>query len=127
AYRELEQPATVVELCDQYLKVEPLDGAVWAWYGHSLIDLGRYADAVTALKTARGLVTNEDLIGFVLQCLGDVEFEQGRYDGAEALYREAAACEGIGDWPLIMQGRALFRMGSMDKAEACFRDAIGRN
>jgi hypothetical protein len=24
--RELDQPATVVELCDQYLKLDPLDG-----------------------------------------------------------------------------------------------------
>jgi len=34
-YRELEQPATVVELCEQYLPLESTDGAVWAWYGHT--------------------------------------------------------------------------------------------
>lgn len=46
AYRELEQPATVAELCDEYLKHDPLDGVVWAWLGHSLIDLGRYLGRV---------------------------------------------------------------------------------
>jgi tetratricopeptide (TPR) repeat protein len=52
-YRELDHPATVIELCEQYLKLDSLDGVVWAWYGHSLIELGRYADAAAALQTAR--------------------------------------------------------------------------
>jgi len=126
-YRELEQPATVVELCEQYLPLESTDGAVWAWYGHTLIDLGRYAEASAALQTARGLVTTEDVRGFVLQCQGDVEYQQGRYQRAEELYREAADCEGAGDWALIQLGRVLFRLGAIERAERSFRRAVEAN
>jgi cytochrome c-type biogenesis protein CcmH/NrfG len=122
AYRELQQPAVVVELSEGYLKLDPLDGAVWVWYGHSLIELGRYHEAAAALQTARGLVT-EDLRGFVLQCQGDLEFHQGRYLEAEARYHEATDCEGIGDWAWIMLGRVRFRRGAMADAEQSFRIA----
>jgi tetratricopeptide (TPR) repeat protein len=126
-YRELEQPATVIELCEQYLKLESQDGVVWAWYGHTLIELGRYTDAAAALQTARGLVTTEDIRGFVLQCQGDLEYAQGHYPQAEAFYREAVGCEGMGDWPLILLGRVLFRLGAVDEAEQCFRQAVSAN
>jgi tetratricopeptide (TPR) repeat protein len=126
-YRELEQPATVIELCEQYLKLESQDGLVWAWYGHTLIELGRYTDAAAALQTARGLVTTEDIRGFVLQCQGDLEYAQGHYPQAEAFYREAVGCEGMGDWSLILLGRVLFRLGAVDDAEQCFRQAVSAN
>ena len=126
-YRELEQPATVVELCEQYLKLDSQDGVVWAWYGHTLIELGRYTDAAVALQTARGLVTTEDIRGFVLQCRGELEYAQGHYPQAEAFYREAVGCEGMGDWPLILLGRVLFRLGAVDDAERSFRQAVSVN
>ena len=126
-YRELEQPATVVELCEQYLKLESTDGVVWAWYGHTLIQLGHYAEASAALQTARGLVTKDDLRGFVLQCQGDLAYAQGHYPRAAELYREAVDCEGIGDWPLIQLGRVLFRTGAIDDAEQWFRRAVDAN
>ncbi len=126
-YRESEQPATVAELCEQYLKLESTDGVVWAWYGHTLIELGRYAEASAALQTARGLVTTEDMRGFVLQCQGDLEHAQGHYPRAEELYREAADCDGVGDWALIQLGRVLFRLGEIEGAEQCFRRAVDAN
>jgi tetratricopeptide (TPR) repeat protein len=122
-YRDLEQPATVVELCEQYLKLESTDGVVWAWYGHSLSELGRYAESAAALQTARGFVTTEDTRAFVLQCQGDLEYAQGRYSKAAECYREAVA-EGVGDWPLIMLGRVLFRLAATDEAEQCLRRAV---
>jgi tetratricopeptide (TPR) repeat protein len=108
-------------------KVESLDGVVWACYGHSLIDLGRHADAAAALQAARGLVTTEDLQGFVLQCQGDLEHAQGHYIQAEVFYRQAVDCEGLGDWPLILLGRILFRLGAIVEAEECFRKAVSVN
>jgi hypothetical protein len=66
-------------MCEQYLKHEPTDGAVWAWYGHTLVHLGRYSEAGAALQTARGLVTRDDVRGFVLGCQGDLEETQGHY------------------------------------------------
>ena len=96
-------------------------------YGHSLIELGRYTDAAAALQTARGLVTTEDKRGFVLQCHGDLEYAQGHYPQAERFYREAVGCEGVGDWPSILLGRVLFRLGAVDDAEQCFRQAVNAN
>ena len=125
-YRDLEQPATVVELCEQYLKLESTDGVMWAWYGDSLSELGRYAESAAALQTARGLVTTEDTRAFVFQCQGDLEHEQGRYSNAAECYREAVA-EGVGDWPLIMLGRILFRLAATDEAEQCLRRAVAMN
>jgi tetratricopeptide (TPR) repeat protein len=122
-YRDLEQPATVVELCEQYLKLESTDGVVWAWYGHSLSELGRYGESAAALQTARGLVTTEDTRAFVFQCQGDLEYGQGRYAKAAEFYREAVA-EGVGDWALIMLGRVLFRLAATDEAEQCLRQAV---
>jgi tetratricopeptide (TPR) repeat protein len=122
-YRDLEQPATVVELCEQYLKLESADGVVWAWYGHSLSELGRYGESAGALQTARGLVTTEDTRAFVFQCQGDLEYGQGRYSQAAEFYREAVA-EGVGDWALIMLGRVLFRLAATDEAEQCLRQAV---
>jgi tetratricopeptide (TPR) repeat protein len=84
-------------MCEQYLKHEPTDGAVWAWYGHTLVHLGRYSEAGAALQTARGLVTRDDVRGFVLGCQGDLEETQGHYPRAEEFYREAVDCEGVGD------------------------------
>jgi tetratricopeptide (TPR) repeat protein len=125
-YRDLEQPATVVELCEQYLKLESTDGVVWAWYGHSLSELGRYGESASALQTARGLVTTEDTRAFVFQCQGDLEYQQGRYSRAAEFYREAVA-EGVGDWALIMLGRVLFRLAATDEAEECLRRAVAMN
>jgi tetratricopeptide (TPR) repeat protein len=122
----LEQPATVVELCEQYLKLESTDGVVWAWYGHSLSELGRYGESASALQTARGLVTTEDTRAFVFQCQGDLEYQQGRYSRAAEFYREAVA-EGVGDWALIMLGRVLFRLAATDEAEECLRRAVAMN
>jgi tetratricopeptide (TPR) repeat protein len=125
-YRELDRPATVVELCEQYLRLQSQDGVVWAWYGDSLRELGRYVDAATALQTARGLVTTEDTRSFVLQCQGDLEYAQGHYPRAESYYREAVA-EGVGDLPLILLGRVLSRLGQMNEAEHCLRRAVDAN
>jgi tetratricopeptide (TPR) repeat protein len=96
---------------------------VWAWYGHSLSELGRYGESAAALQTARGLVTTEDTRAFVFQCQGDLEYGQGRYAKAAEFYREAVA-EGVGDWALIMLGRVLFRLAVTDEAEQCFRQAV---
>jgi tetratricopeptide (TPR) repeat protein len=117
-YRDLEQPATVVELCEQYLKLDSTDGVVWARYGHSLSELGRYGESAAALQTARGLVTTENTRAFVFQCQGDLEYGQGRYAKAAEHYRDAVA-EGVGDWALIMLGRVLFRLAATDEAERC--------
>jgi tetratricopeptide (TPR) repeat protein len=122
----LDRPATVVELCEQYLRLQSQDGVVWAWYGDSLRELGRYVDAATALQTARGLVTTEDTRSFVLQCQGDLEYAQGHYPRAESYYREAVA-EGVGDLPLILLGRVLSRLGQMNEAEHCLRRAVDAN
>lgn len=126
-YQELDQPATVIELCEQYLKLESTDGVVWAWYGHTLVQLARYGEASAALQTARGFATRDDVRGFVLRCQGDLEEAQGHYPRAEELYREAVDCEGVGDWPLIQLGRILFRTGAIDDAEHCFRRAVDAN
>jgi hypothetical protein len=92
-YRDLEQPATVVELCEQYLKLESTDGVVWAWYGHSLSELGRYGESAGALQTARGLVTTEDTRAFVFQCQGDLELWAGSLlPGCRVLSR--SSCRG---------------------------------
>jgi tetratricopeptide (TPR) repeat protein len=124
AYRELNQPSVVVHLSEEYVKLDPLDGAVWIWYGHRLIELGRYREAATALQTARGLVTRDDLRGLVLTCEGDLEFRQGRFAEAEARYRDATACEGGDDWAWIMLGRVRFNRGALADAEHCFRAAV---
>jgi tetratricopeptide (TPR) repeat protein len=50
-------------------------------------------------------------------------YGQGRYSQAAEFYREAVA-EGVGDWALIMLGRALFRLAATDEAEQCFRRAV---
>jgi tetratricopeptide (TPR) repeat protein len=126
-YRDMHQPSTVVELSEEYLKLDSLDGVVWAWYGHRLADLGRYSDAAVALQTARGLVATQGSRAFVRTCQGDLEFDQGRYAQAEECYREAADCDGAGDWPMIMLGRTLARLGCVGDAEQCFRKAVSLN
>jgi hypothetical protein len=65
-------------------------------------------------------VTTDDIPGFVLQCQGDVEYAEGHYPRAEELYREAADCEGVGDWPLIQLGRVLFRLGAIAGLSSAF-------
>lgn len=124
AYRELNQPSVVVHLSEEYLQLDPLDGVVWLWYGHRLVDLGRYQEAAAALQTARGLVTRDDLRGLVLTCQGDLEFHQGRFAEAERCYRDATACDGSDDWPWIMLGRVCFQRGALADAEQCFRAAV---
>lgn len=122
-YRELEQPATVVELCEQYVKADPLDGIVWAWFGHSLIELARYEEAHSALQTARGLVTADDQVAFVLRCQGDFEQSRGRYEEAKVLYRQAVDAAPTYDSAWIAFGRAAFSLGQIDAAEDAFRKA----
>lgn len=126
-YRELEQPATVVALCEQYLKLDPLDGIVWAWCGHSLIEMARYGEARVALQTARGLVTTDDQVAFVVRCAGDLEQSQGRYQEAKDLYRQAIDRAPVYDSAWIAFGRAAFSLGEIEAAEAAFRTAAGLN
>lgn len=123
-YRESEQPATVVALCERYLKQDPLDGVVWAWYGHSLVDMARYVEADTALKTARGLVATDDQKAFALQCRGDLAEAQGRLAEAETLYRQAIDLAPQGQWTFVQLGRVLSGQGRSDEAEASFRHAV---
>lgn len=122
-YRETEHPATVVEMCDRYLKDEPDDGVVWAWYGHSLIAMARFDAARAALDRARALVGEDEQRAFVLRCLGDLEYAQGHYQEAQSLYCDAFALAPEYDAALIAAGRAAFDLGDLDGAEAAFRKA----
>lgn len=124
AYRELNQPAVVVHLSEEFLKVDPVDGVVWYWYGHRLAELARCEEAATALQTARGLVTRDDIRSLVLTAQGDLERNRGRLAEAEAYYREATECEGCGDLPWVALGRLHFVQGAFADAERCFRAAI---
>jgi tetratricopeptide (TPR) repeat protein len=126
-YRETEHPATLVELCDQYLKAEPDDGIVWAWYGHSLIALARFDVARAALERAGALVGENEQRAFVLRCLGDLEYAQGRHAEAQVLYCEAFALAPEYDAALIAAGRAAFGQGDLEGAEAAFRKAASVN
>jgi tetratricopeptide (TPR) repeat protein len=122
-YRELYQPASLIALCESYLKHAPLDGVVWAWYGHTLIEMGRHGEADTALKTARGLVTTDEHKAFTLACRAELEESRGRLAEAEGLFREGLAIAPGDQWMLLKLGRILFRQGRPSEAEHCFRCA----
>lgn len=122
-YRESEHPATVIELCEPYLRDEPDDGVVWAWYGHCLIAMGRFEASRAALERARALVAEEEQRAFVLRCLGDLEYAQGKYDEAQVLYCEAFAIAPQYDVALIAAGRAAFDLADLPSAEKAFRTA----
>jgi tetratricopeptide (TPR) repeat protein len=123
-YRDAEQPATVIALCEDYLKRDPLDGVVWAWYGHTLIEMARYTEADAALKTARGLVAADEHKAFTLECRGDLEAVQGRVEEAEGLYREAMALAPRSQWTFVQLGRLLFKQGRSTEAEDLLRHAV---
>jgi tetratricopeptide (TPR) repeat protein len=122
-YRELKQPATVVELCEQYLKLDPLDGVVWGWAGDSLRILYRYDEARVALQTPRGLVSTDDLRAFVLQCQGELAKALGDNAEAERLFREAIEQKGDHDDLWIDLGHSVLDQGQLEEAERCYRHA----
>jgi len=124
AYRELDQPATVVELCEQYLKLDALDGVIWAWAGDSLREIGRNDEARLALQTARGLVETDEKRAFVLQCQGDLALAEGAYAEAERLYREGLALHSAHQSLWLDLGRVIFDVGRIEEAEEIFRKAV---
>jgi tetratricopeptide (TPR) repeat protein len=122
-YRETDQPATLVGLCEAYLRLDRQDGLVWAWYGAGLTELARFTDAMMALQTARTLVLEPEHVSFVLERRGDLASRQGDLREAERLYRQALAVTPASQLTLVALGRVLVDQDRSEEAELAFRDA----
>jgi tetratricopeptide (TPR) repeat protein len=111
-------------MAEVYLERYPTDGFIWAIYGDTLRRLGCFAEAATALQTARGLVETDANRAFVSRFMGDLHWEMHDPAAAEGRYREAAAIEPHRGFWLLLVGVALRNQGREAEAEECYRKAL---
>lgn len=78
---------------EQAAKLAP-DGEIYVQLGQSLMSLGRWAEAETALKQGldKGKLKNT---GRAVLSLGSVQFEQKKYDSAKATFNSAVKFDGM--------------------------------
>jgi tetratricopeptide (TPR) repeat protein len=120
----LVHPALTRTMAEAYLDKYPADGPVWAMYGDTLRSMGCFAEARTALVTARGLLEDDHNKGYINRFMGELAEALGDYVSAEACYRQGAAQEPEKGFWLLYLGVTLRRQGRDPEAEECYRKAL---
>lgn len=92
------------------LENDSLDAAAWRDYGRALMDVGRYADAVTALQSAPSRMQPE-----IANTLGEAMRALGRLEEARVAF---AAAERGADSLSARLNRAIMQLDAGDKAGA---------
>jgi len=128
-YGELEQDAgnydLAAEAWERVVRMAPDDGEAWYRYGSNLSLLGapRFAQAVSALRTAIERTDRTEVKGAAHTTLGRTYFEQGYFEFAEEQYREAIALAGENPRPKVGLAAVEFRDGNVVEAIDLQREA----
>ena len=111
-----------LELARRYLSDFPAHTGTWVRYGRSLYSIGRYTEALSALRRAKRLCRPKKL-HFLRVQFGCLYERRGNFRRAEAWYRQAIlACPSDAD-AYIYLGGLLATEGRLTEAEAIYRQA----
>ena len=117
---EFEEPAYLIEVCREHLRVRPEHGPTLHRLGDTLADLALHEEAEEALHRALARCPAEHAYQ-VHRSFGHLFKYQRRYSESEHHYRLALAVRGDGATDYIYLGECLALQGRHDEAEMVYR------
>ena len=119
---EQDQIGYVRYLCELYLKDHPGHARTLVMYARSLISLGQYADAFSAVDRAESSVSEEHL-QYVFSLRGHLLEAQGDFAAAEKMFLKAYDLDPADATYLIFAASTAFSRGDLVRAETLARQA----
>jgi len=125
-YRRLQRASNrhqchlAVALGQRYCRRYPQHAPAWLFYGRSLAEAGRYAEAREAIDHALELAPLDRRATLLAQ-RGHAEALAGDFASAEAWYRRAFDAAASNEEERLYLGEILFRQGKFKEAEASLR------